>query len=285
MCYINRRYFISNESYLGPNPQKSVLEKTLQTQNNQDVSELAAVAGAENEEDGEGSGLLKPIISLFSVAAFIVFLGTVRSIYSKPKRSCEDKRKQEVDQKQKPGLKRKKGKTKKDIGEETQYLEVSVKETPLVEIIRPSPSPLQQQQQQQQKQQYNIGCNGPSRNTKQQQQQQQHQHQATKQVDFCDNPRIFAGITKPGARRSRERCIVGDETLHCPTSLGQKETLPCPTSLGHKETLLYPISPGKDDQKEPLERGYGKIVEYSTERAKPQNKKKIYFNPFDEYSE
>ena len=69
-----------------------------------------------------------------------------------------------------------------------------MKETPLVEIIRPSPSPLQQQQQQQQKQQYNIGCDGPSRNTKQQQQQQQHQHQATKQVN--QQKKIIKNIQK-----------------------------------------------------------------------------------------
>ena len=46
---------------------------------------LSIYLGKSKEDDNT---LLKPIVSLFSVAAFIVILGSLRSCYVKPKVRC-----------------------------------------------------------------------------------------------------------------------------------------------------------------------------------------------------
>jgi len=89
----------------------------------------------DREVDEKKVGLVNPIISLFSVAAFIIVLGTIRSLYNKPKRSELDKRTKAVARNTEMKRRREVELINSDNNlQDHQYLEIR-NETPLLKII------------------------------------------------------------------------------------------------------------------------------------------------------
>jgi len=269
-----------------PNPQRSILNQTSE-------SALLPKQEAETvskEEEDMDNHLLKPIISLFSVAAVILILGGIRSFCKRPKSDDgSDKASYKARSRTGTAESRKSSRSSKSTGsrgaaagrnitredqdQEHQYTEIRKAETPLIEIIEATP-PVHGKTQANPFLETDISDVSESSEVRAENLRLPKSERRKK--------RSYAGINKAGVRRSRERYLASMETLY--------SVSPLPEEAPHSESVPNPkrdsVSPLSDEA--PSLECVGPPTNQQTKQVENpaiEKKRKIYFNPFNDYSD
>ncbi|XP_023335438.1 uncharacterized protein LOC111706745 [Eurytemora carolleeae] len=269
-----------------PNPLQSLLEPSLPTS----IIQMEKSDEKGVQESADENALLQPILSLLTVAGFIIILGSIRSYYSSAKNEddhmkprsrtgtnnsrqsrigTDDSRRSKTDTPER--RKASSGRQKPMIDEEEIYLEIR-RTTPLVQVVRSSPLENEKTTRKGRVHSETSDYSDSSGMT-----EYNREASTSRPVSKKSNSKTtkYAGINKTGARRSRERYLASLETLSSPSPLPGDTILEISnaTESKHQEVLIktHLVVPP------PISR-YSK-----NNRENP--KRKINFNPFDEYSD